>query len=80
VLASEFNSITTENALKWTTVHPEPDRFDFSGADSIASFCQSQHARLHGHNLVWYSYNPAWLNRFSGDSAAWARLLLGRSQ
>ncbi len=69
---SEFNSITTENALKWGATQPSSkDNFDFSGADVIVSFCEASHKRIHGHNLVWYQYNPQWVNQFQGDSAAW---------
>src|SRR5262245_21207902 len=33
VLAREFDSITPYKAMKWGRIHPEPDRYDFTGAD-----------------------------------------------
>ncbi len=70
----QFSSITTENTLKWPSVHPFENTFDFSGGDLIADFCKSNNKRLHGHCLIWYQSNPAWLNNFSGDSLAWETL------
>ena len=67
----QYNSLTAENTMKWQAIHPAENTFDFSGGDYIAGFCANNHKRLHGHNLVWYQYNPQWLTRFSGDSAAW---------
>ncbi|HWB28399.1 MAG TPA: endo-1,4-beta-xylanase [Chitinophagaceae bacterium] len=75
VVLTEFNSITSENALKWTTVHPDYNRFDFSAGDSLVKFALDNHKRVHGHNLVWIVHNPSWLNYFKGDSAAWENLL-----
>ena len=74
ILVKEHNSITTENALKWPTVHPAESKFDFSGGDYIAAFCVANKKRMHGHCLVWYTANPDWLNQFSGDSLAWESL------
>ncbi|MBI1779927.1 MAG: endo-1,4-beta-xylanase [Sphingobacteriales bacterium] len=74
ILLQQESSITTENTLKWPSVHPSENVFDFSGGDYIASFCSSNHKRMHGHCLVWYQSNPAWLNNFSGDSLAWENL------
>lgn len=74
VVATEFNSITAENVLKWAGVHPAENRFDFSKGDMLVSFAQKYHKRFHGHNLCWYQYNPAWLHNFFGDSAAWENL------
>ncbi len=73
-LVQQFSSITTENTLKWPSVHPFENTFDFSGGDLIADFCKSNNKRLHGHCLIWYQSNPAWLNNFSGDSLAWETL------
>ncbi len=74
VVETEFNSITSENVLKWAAVHPAENKFDFSKGDTLAEFALSHHIRFHGHNLCWYQYNPKWLSSFKGDSAAWERL------
>lgn len=74
ILIKEQSSITIENAVKWPTVHPAEKKFDFSGGDYIADFCAANNKRLHGHCLIWYQFNPDWLNNFAGDSLAWEQL------
>ncbi len=73
-LIEQHNSITIENAVKWPTVHPAANTFDFSGGDYIADFCRLNNKRLHGHCLIWYASNPDWLTNFVGDSLAWELL------
>ena len=34
-LAREYNAVTPENAMKWDTIHPARDRYDFGPADAI---------------------------------------------
>ena len=75
IITGELNSITTENALKWPSVHPQQNTFDFSGGDVLVNFALQNKKRIHGHNLLWYAFNPDWLNNFIGDSAAWENLL-----
>src|SRR5256885_15481982 len=60
-LASEFNMLEPEDAMKWETVHPTADRFDFSQADRIVEFAISQQMKIRGHTLVWHRQNPKWL-------------------
>ena len=33
IITAQFNTITPENALKWESVHPKADGYDFSAAD-----------------------------------------------
>ncbi len=74
ILLQQNSSITTENTLKWPSVHPSQNQFDFTGGDYIESFCKDNGKRMHGHCLVWYQSNPDWLNNFTGDSADWENL------
>ncbi len=53
VLAREFDSITPYTAMKWGRLHPEPNRYDFSGADTIVDFARAHAMRVRGHTLVW---------------------------
>lgn len=61
IAATQFNSISPENVLKWEAVHPDPDRFDFTGANRYVAFGQKNHMFIIGHNLVWHSQTPAWV-------------------
>src|SRR5262245_42385542 len=38
IIKSQFNSISPENVLKWESVHPGPDRYDFAAADRYVEF------------------------------------------
>jgi endo-1,4-beta-xylanase len=60
-LAREYNAVTPENAMKWDTIHPEPDRYDFGPADSIVEFARDHHMAVRGHTLVWYRQVPSWV-------------------
>lgn len=72
VLAREFDSITPYTAMKWGRIHPEPDRWDFSGADAIVDFAQAHGMRVRGHTLVWGGAsdppNPAYLAQMDADT------------
>ncbi len=76
IITSQFNSLTTENALKWATVQPEENRFNFNKGDSIVAFAQSHNMRVHGHVLVTVSSSslPAWVGNFQGDKNAWENM------
>ena len=61
IIQSQFNSISPENILKWQFVHPEPDKYDFSGADRYVRFGEKHHMAIIGHTLVWHNQTPDWV-------------------
>jgi len=75
VVRNEMSSVSVENAQKWAGLHPEQNRFDFTQADYIVEWARKNGQRVHGHNLLWHSYNPGWVTAFQGDSAAWENLM-----
>jgi len=56
-----FNSITTENDLKWEKVHPEKDRYNFEPVDAYVDFGEKNNMFIVGHVLVWHSQTPDWV-------------------
>jgi endo-1,4-beta-xylanase len=56
-----FGSMTTENALKWQFVHPEPDVYTFSEADALVALAKRNNLAVHGHTLVFGEANPLWV-------------------
>jgi endo-1,4-beta-xylanase len=60
-LRANFNVFTAP--LKWTSVHPAPDKFDFSEADRQFVDAKSYGIAIHGHNLCWNTGNPAWFGQ-----------------
>jgi endo-1,4-beta-xylanase len=67
-LAREFSRVTPENALKFRSVHPEKDRYDFGDADFIVRFSEAHGMKVRGHTLVWHKQLPAWL-----EEGTWTR-------
>ncbi|MGB0083360.1 MAG: endo-1,4-beta-xylanase, partial [Terracidiphilus sp.] len=61
IILSQFNSISPENVLKWESVHPKPDQYDFTLADQYVAFGRKHHMFVAGHNLVWHNQVPAWV-------------------
>lgn len=68
-LASEYNTVTPEFAMKWDALHPGPAVYDFKAADAIVDFARTHHMAVRGHTLTWYQANPSWLESgtFSRD-------------
>jgi endo-1,4-beta-xylanase len=60
-IAANFNTLTAENAMKWENIHPKPDKYDFTVADSIVNFAIANSMFVVGHVLVWHSQTPAWV-------------------
>ena len=59
--ATEFNSVTHENSLKWESVQPQRGEYSFDGADTVVEFAESNDQQVHGHTLVWHSQLPSWV-------------------
>ncbi|WP_324675875.1 endo-1,4-beta-xylanase [Hymenobacter sp. GOD-10R] len=74
-VATEYNSLTAENAMKFASLHPAQTTYTWSDADYIVTYAQQHNARVHGHTLVWYKSLPSWVTGFQGDSAAWENLM-----
>lgn len=58
--------VTPVSEMKWDTMRPAEDRFDFAAADAIANFARENKLDMHGHPLVWYASNADWLASVSG--------------
>jgi len=74
-LGSEFNLMEPGTQLKWATIHPAKDTFDFGPADDLVDFAIAHNMKVRGHNLLWGMANPDWLGnegarsytKFSGE-------------
>jgi endo-1,4-beta-xylanase len=47
--------------LKWASVHPLPDRYDFAGPDLYVAFGEKYHMFVIGHTLIWHNQTPGWV-------------------
>ena len=74
-LASEFNLLSTENALKFGPLRPTRDSYDFRDADAIVNFGERHGQRVRGHTLVWKRQLPKWLVEGTFSRAALTAIL-----
>jgi endo-1,4-beta-xylanase len=63
VLAREFDTATTENALKFGVLSKARGVYDFAPADAIVEFAMAHGMDVRGHVLVWYAQLPDWIVR-----------------
>jgi endo-1,4-beta-xylanase len=78
LVREQFSSISPENALKWESVHPRPDQYDFSAADRYVEFGRTNGMFIVGHTLVWHSQTPGWVFQDGRGNPADRDTLLAR--
>ncbi|MCW9706411.1 endo-1,4-beta-xylanase [Fodinibius salsisoli] len=61
LIAKHFNSATPENLLKWESVHPREEEYNFDPADQYVSFAEKNDMFIVGHTLVWHNQVPGWV-------------------
>ena len=81
-LVREFNSMTSENELKWGFLTSAPGEYDFVPGDFAVDFAEANGLRMRGHTLIWGRLNgpPDWLEGeldAAEDRAARLRELMG---
>jgi endo-1,4-beta-xylanase len=77
VLAREFDMVWSGNWLKFSVVHPAATTYDFSWADSMATFAQAHAMTVRGHTFVWHNQIPAWLTGGTWTAAQVDSILAG---
>ena len=78
LITKHFNSLTSENLLKWEVVHPEPERYDFAPADRFVGFGQEHGMFLVGHTLIWHNQTPEWVFKDASGNPLTREALLER--
>lgn len=58
--ARECGIIVPEGELKWNTLRPAPNKFNFTKGDLLAEFVRSHGMLFRGHTLVWHNSIPKW--------------------
>ena len=61
IIKTHFNTITSENVLKWALVHPEEGKYDFDSPDKYVEFGEKNKMFIVGHTLVWHNQTPKWV-------------------
>ncbi|WP_225853809.1 endo-1,4-beta-xylanase [Micromonospora sp. AMSO31t] len=62
VLATEFDTVTAENAMKWRNLEPSEGVYAWVGADQLIDFAQRGRQSVYGHTLVWHNDVPQWVS------------------
>jgi len=74
-LAREFNLLEPEDVMKWETIHPAPETFDFAQGDRLVEFAVAHQMKVRGHTLTWHQQNPKWLTDVTRTPEQLARIL-----
>ena len=78
LVKSHFNTITSENVLKWALVHPRPGVYDFTASDRYVEFGERNGMLIIGHTLVWHNQTPPWVFQDANGNAVSRDTLLAR--
>jgi endo-1,4-beta-xylanase len=73
--ARGFDMVEPEDALKWWTIRPTAETFDFKQGDEIVRFAEAHGVRVRNHCLVWDHNNPKWLTEGHFGPAQLSQLL-----
>jgi len=60
LVLTQADILVAENAMKWASLRPTADKFDFSLADRFMTFAGQTGKRVRGHNLCWHEALPPW--------------------
>ncbi|WP_420594034.1 endo-1,4-beta-xylanase [Deinococcus sp.] len=61
LVATEYNTVVAENAMKWATLQGTQGNFVFNFADAIVARAQANRQTVRGHTLIWHGSVPPWL-------------------
>jgi len=72
ILKNEFSSISAEYEMKMDQISTASGVYNWTVADKIVAYGNSNGINVHGHALVWHNSVPTWLKNFSGTDAEFA--------
>lgn len=55
LVSREYNTITPENDMKWESINPERDVYNWEAADALVAYGEEHDMFIVGHTLVWHS-------------------------
>jgi endo-1,4-beta-xylanase len=58
--ARECAILVPEGALKWDSLRPAPDKFNFTDSDWLLAYARQKGLQMRGHTLVWHHALPKW--------------------
>jgi endo-1,4-beta-xylanase len=62
ILQNECGILVPENELKWQSIRPSADTFNFADSDAMITWAQSKSMAMRAHTLLWHKprWMPAW--------------------
>jgi len=78
LIASQFNSITAGNEMKWARLQPQPQTYRTELADRFVAFGSENGMYIVGHVLFWHNQTPAWVFEDEQGRPAGREQLLSR--
>ncbi|MFP4499482.1 MAG: endo-1,4-beta-xylanase [Candidatus Hydrogenedentota bacterium] len=73
-----FDTVTPENELKWSVVHPAEGQFNFAPADVIADFVRKYGMSMTGHAFIWHTMAVDWVFEDADGAPASRECVLAR--
>ncbi|WP_324023657.1 endo-1,4-beta-xylanase [Maribacter sp. BPC-D8] len=68
---SNFNSITATGDMKMRSILPFENEFNWKKADTLLYYANKHNQRLFGHNLIWHSSTPKWVEEKGANDSLW---------
>lgn len=68
LIATQFDSLTAENEMKWQATEPRPGEFSFAAGDELVAFAAEHNLRIRGHTLVWHFQLAPWVKDLSAGA------------
>lgn len=62
LIKKHFNMVEPENCLKFESVEPAQNYFDYGASDALAAFAQANGMYMRGHTLAWHSQVAQWVS------------------
>ncbi|WP_078553856.1 endo-1,4-beta-xylanase [Bacillus alkalicellulosilyticus] len=61
LIKTHYNSLTSENDMKFGLLQPKEGIFTFDKADKLVAFADEHKMNLRGHTLVWHNQTSDWI-------------------
>ncbi|KAF5981729.1 glycosyl hydrolase family 10 [Fusarium bulbicola] len=74
VLSKQFNSLSPENELKWSFVHPAKCQYDWHKLDTLVEFADANNMKVKGHGLLSSCCNPDYVLNITSPDALRAEI------
>ncbi|WP_246439043.1 endo-1,4-beta-xylanase [Teredinibacter franksiae] len=76
-IAHHFSQLTAGNIMKMRYLHPQENTYDWTEADELVSWAETNGLSIHGHTFIWHSdYQvPDFMKNYIGDANGFETLL-----